>query len=278
MSNRSRTGSAAQATIPRRAEGQVEVFRRNTRPSGRPAALVQSPTLLRRPARIRAEAIAHARAVIDLCRLAGQPQMAGRFLEEDASLDEVRCRLLAAKAEATPRSRRPSPQPGRDPTARPWGDVDRPYLQTERIISMTTLTEGTHHGGFLVWEVLRDYTRETVTLAPARQACAGHRAGQDHHGWQIHGPRTRPRRTAARTPLASCGEWLMPLMRCPGVRSSAAPPSSTATSSSGPRVQPRRRSPPPLRRWPLLASSCAERAFPVRFKLKEAPSGHHGHL
>lgn len=30
---------------------------------------------------------------------------------------------------------------------------------------MTILTEGPHHGGFLVWEVLRDYTRETVTLA-----------------------------------------------------------------------------------------------------------------
>ncbi len=30
---------------------------------------------------------------------------------------------------------------------------------------MTTLTEGKHAGGFLVWEVLRDYTRETVTLA-----------------------------------------------------------------------------------------------------------------
>lgn len=30
---------------------------------------------------------------------------------------------------------------------------------------MTTLTEGKHAGGFLVWEVLRDYTRETVILA-----------------------------------------------------------------------------------------------------------------
>jgi len=29
---------------------------------------------------------------------------------------------------------------------------------------MTTLTEGKHAGGFLVWEVLRDYTRETVTI------------------------------------------------------------------------------------------------------------------
>ncbi|WP_439527839.1 head decoration protein [Pannonibacter sp.] len=30
---------------------------------------------------------------------------------------------------------------------------------------MTTLTEGRHPGSFLVWEALRDYTRETVTLA-----------------------------------------------------------------------------------------------------------------
>jgi len=30
---------------------------------------------------------------------------------------------------------------------------------------MTTLTEGPHPGGFLTWEVLRDYTRDTVTLA-----------------------------------------------------------------------------------------------------------------
>ena len=29
---------------------------------------------------------------------------------------------------------------------------------------MTTLTEGKHAGGFLVWEVLRDYTRETITV------------------------------------------------------------------------------------------------------------------
>ena len=30
---------------------------------------------------------------------------------------------------------------------------------------MTTLPEGKHAGGFLVWEVLRDYTRETITSA-----------------------------------------------------------------------------------------------------------------
>ena len=30
---------------------------------------------------------------------------------------------------------------------------------------MTTLVEGPHPGGFLVWEAFRDYTRETITVA-----------------------------------------------------------------------------------------------------------------
>jgi ATP-dependent protease ClpP protease subunit len=72
---------------------------------------------------IRAEAIAHARAVIDLCRLAGQPQMAGRFLEEDVGLDDVRHRLLAAKAEVTPNITAAHAQPGRAATTNPWGEV-----------------------------------------------------------------------------------------------------------------------------------------------------------
>jgi ATP-dependent protease ClpP protease subunit len=75
------------------------------------------------PSAIRAEAIGHARAVVDLCRLAGQPQMAGRFLETDASLDEVRAALLAAKAEAEPDIAPHHPQPGRSSAARPWGEV-----------------------------------------------------------------------------------------------------------------------------------------------------------
>jgi ATP-dependent Clp protease, protease subunit len=74
-------------------------------------------------AAIRAEAIAHARAVVDLCRLAGLPQMAGRFLEKDASLDEVRAALLAAKAEAGPEISSSHPQPGRPSGARPWGEI-----------------------------------------------------------------------------------------------------------------------------------------------------------
>jgi len=75
------------------------------------------------PAAIRAEAITHARAVVDLCRLAGQPQMAGRFLEQDTSLDDVRIALLAAKAEAEPEIAAHHAQPGRTTTARPWGEI-----------------------------------------------------------------------------------------------------------------------------------------------------------
>jgi hypothetical protein len=61
--------------------------------------------------------------VIDLCRLAGQPQMAGRFLEEDASLDAVRASLLDLRSEAAPQINPHHPQPGRSSTTRPWGDV-----------------------------------------------------------------------------------------------------------------------------------------------------------
>ncbi|SFB96984.1 head maturation protease, ClpP-related [Tropicimonas isoalkanivorans] len=75
------------------------------------------------PAAIRAEAIGHARAVIDLCRLAGQPQMAARFLEQDVGLDEVRAALIAAKAEAEPEIAPHHPQPGRSSAARPWGEI-----------------------------------------------------------------------------------------------------------------------------------------------------------
>ncbi len=75
------------------------------------------------PAAIRAEAMAHARAVVDLCRLAGQPQMAGRFLETGAGLDEVRAALLAVKAEAEPEIAGHHSQPGRPSNTRPWGEI-----------------------------------------------------------------------------------------------------------------------------------------------------------
>jgi ATP-dependent Clp protease protease subunit len=88
-----------------------------------PASAVPATITVPDASAIRAEAIAHARTVIDLCRLAGQPQMAGRFLEQDASLEAVRAKLLAAKAEAEPQISPHHPQPGPGPSARPWGDV-----------------------------------------------------------------------------------------------------------------------------------------------------------
>jgi ATP-dependent Clp endopeptidase proteolytic subunit ClpP len=95
----------------------------NTRPSSLSESSVAVANTAPEAIAIRTEAIAHARAVIDLCRLAGQPQMAGQFLEEDASLDAVRASLLDAKAGATPQISPHHPQPGPNPTARPWGDV-----------------------------------------------------------------------------------------------------------------------------------------------------------
>lgn len=75
------------------------------------------------PEVIRAEAMAHAKAVVDLCRLAGQPQKAAGFLEAEASLDAVRKALIEARANADPDIAATHPQPGPGPAARPWGEV-----------------------------------------------------------------------------------------------------------------------------------------------------------
>jgi hypothetical protein len=90
---------------------------------GEPLSTVAAPNTALDPSVIRANVLTHARAVIDLCRLAGQPQRAGRFLEDDATLDAVRASLLAAKAQAEPEITPHHPQPGRSSTTRPWGDV-----------------------------------------------------------------------------------------------------------------------------------------------------------
>jgi ATP-dependent Clp endopeptidase proteolytic subunit ClpP len=96
----------------------------NTRPSSLSESSVAAADTAPDATTIRAEAIGHARAVIDLCRLAGQLQMAGGFLEQDASLDDVRTRLLAAKAEATPDiTSSAHAQPGRAASTTPWGEV-----------------------------------------------------------------------------------------------------------------------------------------------------------
>tara|TARA_R110002049_G_C8877699_1_gene539703 strand:- start:100 stop:663 length:564 start_codon:yes stop_codon:yes gene_type:complete len=113
------TGEAGSDDAPVEPEGQVEA---DDMPS--PSDPIPTPGgAPPDPVAIRAEAITHARAIVDLCRLAGQPQMAGRFLDQDASLDDVRMALLAAKAEAEPEIAAHHPQPGRTTTARPWGEI-----------------------------------------------------------------------------------------------------------------------------------------------------------
>ena len=96
----------------------------NTLPSGVSAgSYIASVNTAPEASAIRAEAFAHARAVIDLCHLAGQLQMAGRFLDQETSLETVRASLLATRAESDPEITPHHPQPGPTPSARPWGDV-----------------------------------------------------------------------------------------------------------------------------------------------------------
>lgn len=115
--------AAADAPSPLTAEG-AGVSDGNTRPApASPDGTAAAVTTASPADAIRAEAIAHARAVIDLCRLAGHPQMAGRFLEEDASIDAVRSRLLALKAEAAPDISAAHAQPGRAAATNSWGEV-----------------------------------------------------------------------------------------------------------------------------------------------------------
>ena len=79
------------------------------------------------PAAIRSEAMAYAKTVVDLCRLAGQPQMAASFLTSEASLEDIRKALIDAKAanEADISSTHPQPGPAHHANfpAKPWGDV-----------------------------------------------------------------------------------------------------------------------------------------------------------
>lgn len=81
------------------------------------------PDLVPDPDTIRAEAMAHAKAVVDLCRLAGQPQMAAGFLERETNLEAVRAALLQARAKSDPDISAVHPQPGPGAVAKPWGDV-----------------------------------------------------------------------------------------------------------------------------------------------------------
>jgi ATP-dependent protease ClpP protease subunit len=75
------------------------------------------------PAAIRTEAMTYAKTVVDLCRLAGQPQMAASFLTAETSLDSIRKALIDARAANEPDISSNHPQPGPTHQAKPWGDV-----------------------------------------------------------------------------------------------------------------------------------------------------------
>lgn len=75
------------------------------------------------PATIRSEAMTYAKTVVDLCRLAGQPQMAAGFLNSETSLEDIRKALIDARADDDPDISSTHPQPGPAPQAKPWGDV-----------------------------------------------------------------------------------------------------------------------------------------------------------
>jgi ATP-dependent Clp protease protease subunit len=69
------------------------------------------------------EVMAYAKAVVDLCRLAGQSQMAASFLSAETSLEDIRKVLIDARAAAEPEITSSHSQPGGRPEAKPWGDV-----------------------------------------------------------------------------------------------------------------------------------------------------------
>lgn len=71
----------------------------------------------------RADALAYAGAMIDLCRLAGLPDMAAQFLRDEAGLDQVRAALLERKAEAATELTSHHAQPGKPVQSKPWSQV-----------------------------------------------------------------------------------------------------------------------------------------------------------
>jgi len=75
------------------------------------------------PVAIHNEAMGYAKSVVDLCRLAGQPQMAASFLTAETSLEDIRKALIDARAATEPEVTSAHPQPGPAPQAKPWGDV-----------------------------------------------------------------------------------------------------------------------------------------------------------
>ncbi len=99
---------------------QVESGETTSDPSPGPPAPAPMPP---DPVAIHDEVMTYAKSVVDLCRLAGQPQMAASFLASEADLENIRKALIDARAAAEPEISAAHPQPGPVPQAKPWGDV-----------------------------------------------------------------------------------------------------------------------------------------------------------
>jgi len=89
-------------------------------PAPQPTAKADTPP---DPTTIRSEAMTYAKTVVDLCRLAGQSQMAAGFLEAETGLEDVRKALIETRAAADPDISVHHPQPGKTSDSRPWADV-----------------------------------------------------------------------------------------------------------------------------------------------------------
>ena len=78
-------------------------------------------------ARVRAETLAYAREVADLCALAGEPQRASGFIAAATTLPEVRGALVEARARADEQSVIDGTRGARPPKSPPadhgWGPV-----------------------------------------------------------------------------------------------------------------------------------------------------------
>jgi len=118
-------GAAVETSEPGAAPADVTDL--GPEPGSAPSESVETPAdpvpTKTDPVAIRNEAMTYAKAVVDLCRLAGQPQLAASFLASEASLEDIRKVLIDARAAAEPEIISSHPQPGGSPEANPWGDV-----------------------------------------------------------------------------------------------------------------------------------------------------------
>jgi len=124
------TADPAPKTVPTTKAAPAPEPMQNPDPVSDPAAIhnpkpapLAKPDPVPDPTAIRTEAMTYAKTVVDLCRLAGQPQMAAGFLAEETSLEDIRKSLIDARAANEPDISSNHPQPGKSIDARPWADV-----------------------------------------------------------------------------------------------------------------------------------------------------------